>query len=43
MSFFFLSNTITAPIEIYVDNIGCAVGSVSDTPLWKEGTEAEPI
>ena len=40
---FFLRNKISAPIEIYVDNIGCSVTNLSLVDLWKEGGEAEPI
>ena len=40
---FFLRNTISAPIEIYVDNIGCSETNLSLVNPWKEGGEAEPI
>ena len=40
---FFIHNRISAPIEIYVDNLGCSETNLSLVNPWKEGGEAEPI
>ena len=41
VSFFF--NEVDAPVEIYIDNIGDTESNVSNMPMWKEGTEGEPM
>ena len=41
VSFFF--NEVDAPVEIYVDNIGDTKAHISNMPMWKEGTEGEPM
>jgi len=41
VSFFF--HEVDAPVEIYVDTIGDTDKALSSMPLWKEGTEAEPM
>ena len=41
MSFFF--SKLEHPVEIYLGAVGDLKGEVSPTPLWKAGTEAEPI
>ena len=34
---------VSSPVEIYVGNIGDTAEDISSVPLWKLGTEAEPI
>ncbi|MBQ6353034.1 MAG: family 20 glycosylhydrolase, partial [Lentisphaeria bacterium] len=41
VSFFF--HEVDAPVEIYVYTIGDTDKALSSMPLWKEGTEAEPM
>ena len=41
VSFFF--NEVDAPVEIYIDNIGDTKSNISNMPMWKEGTEGEPM
>ena len=41
VSFFFTE--VDAPVEIYIDNIGDTGEDISVMPLWKVGTEAEPM
>ncbi len=41
LGFFF--HDITAPVEIRIGQMGDSTENYSPTPLWKEGTEAEPI
>ena len=41
VSFFFTE--VDAPVEIYIDNIGDTSEDISVMPLWKVGTEAEPM
>ena len=41
VSFFF--HEIDAPVEIYIDTIGDTCVEMSSMPLWKVGTEAEPM
>ncbi len=41
VSFFF--NEVDAPVDIYIDNIGDTSEEMTIMPLWKVGTEAEPM
>ena len=41
LSFFF--NSIDAPVELYVDNIGDTSENCSEMPEWTFGNEAEPM
>lgn len=41
VSFFF--DSVDAPVEIYIDNIGDTKAKISTMPMWREGFEAEPI
>ncbi len=34
---------VSSPVEIYIGNIGDTAEDISSVPLWKLGTEAEPI
>ena len=41
VSFFF--NEVDAPVEIYIGIIGDTKSAISNMPMWREGTEAEPM